>query len=130
MIAYFREGGCTIYCNLNIQPFDIQAGTKNRFPATIKGLDLARRACRFQMIKIVKEVDEIEKKPGLVVDELCGEVYQSPKAFGAINYIDLPVEENIDIFTKTEWATKDKLRWQAGAKTSFVRIGMCWIGIE
>jgi hypothetical protein len=60
----------------------------------------------------------------------CGNFSKNPKAFGATNYIDLPVEENIDIFAKTEWATKDRLRWHAGAGTSFVKIGMCWIGIE
>ncbi|KAK7229795.1 hypothetical protein V2G26_001965 [Clonostachys chloroleuca] len=93
-----------IYRNLGTQLFDIQAGTKkfvewpevpvfsttetlsktndeSCFPATINGLDLARRACRFQMIKIVKEVDESEKKPGLAADEPRGEMYQSPIAF-------------------------------------------------
>ena len=31
----------------------------SKFSASYKGLDLARRACRFQMMKIVTEVDKV-----------------------------------------------------------------------
>ncbi|KAJ5646745.1 hypothetical protein N7490_003117 [Penicillium lividum] len=54
---------------------------ESKFAADIKGLDLARRACRFQMIKIVQEVSEIEKKPDCAADEKRGEKFQSPIAF-------------------------------------------------
>ncbi|MCP6297121.1 hypothetical protein NL457_28265, partial [Klebsiella pneumoniae] len=51
------------------------------FEASIKGLDLARRACRFQMVKIVKEVDAIEKNPDEAANEKRPEAFQSPIAF-------------------------------------------------
>ncbi|KAG7406377.1 hypothetical protein Forpe1208_v013961 [Fusarium oxysporum f. sp. rapae] len=51
------------------------------FEASIKGLDLARRACRFQMIKIVVEVDAVEKHPDYAADEARVEAFQSPIAF-------------------------------------------------
>ncbi|KAF5567875.1 hypothetical protein FNAPI_449 [Fusarium napiforme] len=93
-----------IYRNLGTQLFDIQAGTKkfgewpqkplfstvatlsltndeSCFEDSIKGLDLARRACRFQMIKIVREVDEVEQHPGYAADENRAEAFQSPIAF-------------------------------------------------
>ncbi|KAF4459911.1 hypothetical protein FALBO_13327 [Fusarium albosuccineum] len=93
-----------IYRNITTDLFDIQAGTKvlektmetgtladnatlskinddSKFPANYKGLDLARRACRFQMIKIVTEVDRVTKDPTVSTDETRGEQYQSPVAF-------------------------------------------------
>ncbi|EAW12959.1 uncharacterized protein ACLA_013960 [Aspergillus clavatus NRRL 1] len=93
-----------IYRNLGSNLFDIQAGTKkfgdwpegtafadnstlsriddeSRFTASIKGLDLARRACRFQMVKIVKEVDAIEERPDYAADEKRPEAFQSPIVF-------------------------------------------------
>ncbi|GKU04421.1 hypothetical protein FLAG1_07120 [Fusarium langsethiae] len=51
------------------------------FEASIKGLDLARRACRFQMIKIVNEVDAVEKNPGIAANEKRPEAYQSTIVF-------------------------------------------------
>lgn len=54
---------------------------ESRFAATIKGLDLARRACRFQMVKIVKEIDEIEKHPDYAADEKRADAIQSPTVF-------------------------------------------------
>ncbi|KAJ4006387.1 hypothetical protein NW766_010473 [Fusarium irregulare] len=53
----------------------------SKFPATYNGLELARRACRFQMMKIVSEVDQVSAKPKLSTDENRGEQYQSPVAF-------------------------------------------------
>ncbi|KAK0760790.1 hypothetical protein N5P37_005726 [Trichoderma harzianum] len=94
-----------IYRTLGTQLFDIQAGTKKfgewgqdvikfadsstliettdetPFPATIKGLDLARRACRFQMVKIVKEIDAIEERPDYAADEKRPEAIQSTIIF-------------------------------------------------
>ncbi|KAM0227454.1 hypothetical protein ACHAPO_011516 [Fusarium lateritium] len=94
-----------IYSNIGTQLFDIQAGTKKLepfkendlkfttsadigkndielpFAATIKGLDLARRACRFQMIKIVNEVDAVEKNPSIAANETRPEAYQSTIVF-------------------------------------------------
>lgn len=54
---------------------------KTPFISEIEGLDLARRACRFQMVKIVKEVDEIEKNAAAAADEKRPEAFQSPIAF-------------------------------------------------
>ncbi|PTB62067.1 hypothetical protein BBK36DRAFT_1163396 [Trichoderma citrinoviride] len=94
-----------IYRTLGTQLFDIQASTKKfvgwpddvtkfadsttlsliddetPFEATIKGLDLARRACRFQMVKIVKEVDTIEEHPDYAADEKRPEAIQSTIIF-------------------------------------------------
>ncbi|KAI8262808.1 hypothetical protein K4K58_000382 [Colletotrichum sp. SAR11_239] len=93
-----------IYRNISSDLFDLQAGTKNfnkiileepfsttktlskiddesKFSPDYKGLDLARRACRFQMIKIVSEVDAVTKDPKLATDETRGEQFQSPVAF-------------------------------------------------
>ncbi|GME51323.1 Phenylacetyl-ligase [Neofusicoccum parvum] len=82
--------------------FDVQSGTKcyvpmtetaadsttlsriddeRKFSASYKGVDLAKRACMFQMMKIVREVDEITKKPGLATDETRGERFQSALVF-------------------------------------------------
>ncbi|KAF5672547.1 hypothetical protein FHETE_3681 [Fusarium heterosporum] len=93
-----------IYRNISSELFDIYAETRkfndtmdsgtladnstlkmvdddSKFPANYKGLELARRACRFQMMKIVNEVDIISAKPKLSTDENRGEQYQSPVAF-------------------------------------------------
>ncbi|KAL7815141.1 hypothetical protein V8C26DRAFT_402544 [Trichoderma gracile] len=94
-----------IYRTIGTQLFDIQAGTKKfvewpdevkayadtttlsliddekPFKATIKGLDLARRACRFQMVKIVKEVDAIEEHADYAADEKRPEPIQSTIIF-------------------------------------------------
>ncbi|RFN47650.1 hypothetical protein FIE12Z_8107 [Fusarium flagelliforme] len=94
-----------IYRNIGTHLFDIQADTKKfqpwdptdqefttnatmtknhielPFEATVKGLDLARRSCRFQMIKIVNEVDAVEKNPGVAADERRPEAFQSSIVF-------------------------------------------------
>ncbi|RFU79495.1 hypothetical protein TARUN_2702 [Trichoderma arundinaceum] len=51
------------------------------FPSTLGGLDRARRACRFQMVKIVNEIDEITKDPKLATDEDRHEPFQTPRVF-------------------------------------------------
>ncbi|KAH6991891.1 hypothetical protein EDB82DRAFT_573679 [Fusarium venenatum] len=107
-----------IYRNIGTELYDIQAGTKRiepwvskegeltftkntetgdnkielRFEATIKGLDLARRACRFQMIKIVNEVDAVEKNPGIAAEETRPEAYQSTIVFRE----RMPVVTNVE----------------------------------
>ncbi|KAF5001944.1 hypothetical protein FGRMN_685 [Fusarium graminum] len=93
-----------IYRNISSELFDIYAETRKfndtmdsgpladnstlkrvdddaKFPANYKGLELSRRACRFQMMKIVNEVDIISANPKLSTDENRGEQYQSPVAF-------------------------------------------------
>jgi hypothetical protein len=52
-----------------------------KFPANPKGLELARRACRFQMMKIVKEVDIVTTDPTVATNENRDEQYQSPVSF-------------------------------------------------
>lgn len=51
------------------------------FEATIEGLEFARRACRFQMMKIVNEVDTIEKRPEYAADEKRREAIQNTIIF-------------------------------------------------
>ncbi|QPC58046.1 hypothetical protein HYE67_000277 [Fusarium culmorum] len=94
-----------IYRTIGTQLSDIQAGNKrlqawdakvtefttndkidenlyeHPFEATNKGLDLARRSCRFQMIKIVNEVDAVEKNPAIAANEKRPEAYQSTIVF-------------------------------------------------
>ncbi|RGP58775.1 hypothetical protein FSPOR_11795 [Fusarium sporotrichioides] len=93
-----------IYRNISSDLFDIDAGTKkfdmsmdtgtvadnttltkvddeSNFSASYKGMELARRACRFQMMKIVTEVDLVTSKPALSTDETRGEQFQSPVSF-------------------------------------------------
>ncbi|KAB2572405.1 hypothetical protein DBV05_g8943 [Lasiodiplodia theobromae] len=91
-----------MYRKLSTEMFDVQSGSKRympmnetaadsttlsridderKFTPSYKGVDLAKRACMYQMMKIVKEVDEITKKPGLATDETRGEQFQSSLAF-------------------------------------------------
>ncbi|QKD61951.2 uncharacterized protein FOBCDRAFT_281587 [Fusarium oxysporum Fo47] len=51
------------------------------FPMSLAGLDRARRAARFQMIRIVNEVDSITRDPSLAADEGREEPFQPPRAF-------------------------------------------------
>ncbi|KAF0643184.1 hypothetical protein FPSE5266_07850 [Fusarium pseudograminearum] len=93
-----------IYRNISSDLFDIDAGTKkfdkpmdsgtladnttltkvddeSKFSASYKGMELGRRACRFQMMKIVTEVDLVTSTPKLATDETRGEQFQSPVSF-------------------------------------------------
>ncbi|KAJ6563946.1 hypothetical protein B0H19DRAFT_849774, partial [Mycena capillaripes] len=51
------------------------------YPANIFGLDKARRDCRFEMIKIVKEVDAVARDPKVAVDPGRSWQYLSPAMF-------------------------------------------------
>ncbi|KAH8597449.1 hypothetical protein B0O99DRAFT_739487 [Bisporella sp. PMI_857] len=51
------------------------------YSTTLEGLDRARRDCRFQMISIVQEVDEITQNPKLAVDPKRPSPYISPIVF-------------------------------------------------
>lgn len=53
----------------------------SRFEASIKGLSDARKAIRRQMVRIVNEVDIIEKDPKKATDEDNEEPFQSPVTF-------------------------------------------------
>lgn len=53
----------------------------SRFEASIGGLDLARKAIRRQMARIVNEVDEIERDPTQACDEDHEEPFQPTAAF-------------------------------------------------
>ncbi|KAF9766785.1 hypothetical protein IL306_000743 [Fusarium sp. DS 682] len=64
-----------------------------------------------------------------------GSFSKDPKMFTAIDWIDIPDTQpsgSIGIYAKHKWATKDKLRWQAGVSdsTDCIKIGMCWLAIE
>ncbi|RPA86777.1 hypothetical protein BJ508DRAFT_410962 [Ascobolus immersus RN42] len=54
---------------------------ERKFSPDTKGVDLAKRAVMFQMMKIVKEVDEITRDPRLATDEGRGEQFQSSLVF-------------------------------------------------
>ncbi|KAI0129791.1 hypothetical protein BJ170DRAFT_288194 [Xylariales sp. AK1849] len=51
------------------------------FDPSIQGLDLARRAIRGQMSRIVMEVDRLTKSPDIAVKEVDVERFQSPTTF-------------------------------------------------
>ncbi|KAJ7822770.1 hypothetical protein B0H13DRAFT_1659452 [Mycena leptocephala] len=51
------------------------------YPANIFGLDKARRDCRFEMIKIVKEVDAVAQDPKVAIDPSRTWQYISPAIF-------------------------------------------------
>ena len=53
----------------------------SRFEASLRGLANARKAIRRQMMRIVNEVDLIEKDPKLATDEDHQEPFQSPVTF-------------------------------------------------
>ncbi len=53
----------------------------SRFEASVKGLSDARKAIRRQMMRIVNEVDLIEKDPKIATDEDREEPFQSPVTF-------------------------------------------------
>jgi hypothetical protein len=59
----------------------VKVDDESKFSASYKGMELARRACRFQMMKIVTEVDLVTSKPQLSTDETRGEQFQSPVTF-------------------------------------------------
>lgn len=54
---------------------------ESRFDATVKGLSDARKVIRRQMMRIVNEVDLMEKDPKLATDEDHQEPFQSPVTF-------------------------------------------------
>lgn len=51
------------------------------YPATVYGLDKAQRECRFEMIKIVREVDAVAEDPQVAVDPARNNQYLSPIIF-------------------------------------------------
>ncbi|KAJ7847168.1 hypothetical protein B0H13DRAFT_2238801 [Mycena leptocephala] len=62
------------------------------YPANIFGLDKARRDCRFEMIKIVKEVDAVAQDPKVAIDPSRTWQYISPAIFRLL----LPSVHNVD----------------------------------
>jgi hypothetical protein len=52
-----------------------------RFPVTLGGLSMAKRACRQQMARIVNEIDEITADPSLATDETRAEPYMPVHMF-------------------------------------------------
>ena len=67
--------------------------TSSPFPATIAGLEAARKAIRRQMASIVNEVDMIEKDPKKATDDDHVEPYQSAAAFEEMIPIVEPPEK-------------------------------------
>jgi hypothetical protein len=65
------------------------------YKPSIFGLDKARRDCRFEMIKIVKEVDEVAINPKAAIDPTRTWQYMSPAIFRLL----LPVGFNYRLST-------------------------------
>ncbi|KAL1622537.1 hypothetical protein SLS56_008715 [Neofusicoccum ribis] len=67
--AVYRDSGTKCYVPMTETAADSttlsRIDDERKFSASYKGVDLAKRACMFQMMKIVREVEEITKKPGL-----------------------------------------------------------------
>ncbi|MCJ1249394.1 hypothetical protein MMC30_006617 [Trapelia coarctata] len=74
------------------------SGDITLFPASIKGLEDAKKAMRRQMALIVNEVDWIEKDPKLATDDDHTEPYQSAAAFQErIPLVELPEPPKVTI---------------------------------
>ncbi|KAF7358356.1 hypothetical protein MVEN_00885600 [Mycena venus] len=97
------------------------------YPANIFGLDKARRDCRFEMIKIAKEIDAVAHDPEVAIDPSRTWQYLSPAIFRL-----LPSVQNIDVekaaaaaserarlaaddLAKTNQAAKDQLGQKTGS---------------
>ncbi|KAJ7351546.1 hypothetical protein DFH08DRAFT_923452 [Mycena albidolilacea] len=73
------------------------------YPATIFGLDKARRDCRFEMIKIVKEVDAVAHDPKVAIDPSRIWQYLSPAVFRLL----LPSVHNVDAEKRAAAASEE-----------------------
>ncbi|PIG89723.1 hypothetical protein AARAC_005045 [Aspergillus arachidicola] len=71
------------------------------YPGTLVGLDKARRDCRSQMIRIVKEVDDVAKDPEVATDFNRVGIYLSPLLFRQLLPIPepRPTEKEIEEYT-------------------------------
>ncbi|KAJ7093719.1 hypothetical protein C8R44DRAFT_989861 [Mycena epipterygia] len=78
--------------------------TLTPYAANIFGLDKARRDCRFEMIKIVKEVDAVAKDPKVAIDPSRTWQYLSPAIFRLL----LPSVHNIDAERAAAAASKEE----------------------
>ncbi|KKY13617.1 hypothetical protein UCDDS831_g08854 [Diplodia seriata] len=54
---------------------------KRRFDASWRGITRAKRECTGQLLKIVKEVDEIRWNPGVATDDTRDEQFEDPLVF-------------------------------------------------
>ncbi|KAF7344156.1 hypothetical protein MVEN_01705800 [Mycena venus] len=85
------------------------------YPATIFGLDKARRDCRFEMIKIVKEVDAVAHDPKVAIDPSRTWQYLSPAIFRVL----LPSVHNLDAEKRAAAASEEaRLKEENLAKTN------------
>ncbi|KAJ3545184.1 hypothetical protein NM208_g2634 [Fusarium decemcellulare] len=62
------------------------------YPASVYGLDQAQRDCRFEMIKIVREVDAVTEDPQVAVDPTRNNQFLSPIIFRQL----IPYAEKVD----------------------------------
>ncbi|SCO90002.1 uncharacterized protein FRV6_14130 [Fusarium oxysporum] len=69
-------------------------GLDKAFPPTITGLEEARLKCRFNMTRIIEEIDNITVKPEIATDETRPSPYLSPFLFKLLLPlgVDLPAE--------------------------------------
>ncbi|KAK6497175.1 hypothetical protein TWF506_004650 [Arthrobotrys conoides] len=70
----------------------------------IFGLEIAARDCRFEMIKIVREVDAVTKDPKVACDPYRTSQYLSPSIFRML--LPTPYRERLP--TRDEWNTANK----------------------
>ncbi|KAF4466989.1 hypothetical protein FALBO_6138 [Fusarium albosuccineum] len=62
------------------------------YPADLFGLDLAKRDCRLEMIKIVREVSEVTRDPKVAADPLRMCRYVAPSIFRRLVPADKPID--------------------------------------
>lgn len=77
------------------------------YPASQVGFERARRDCRWEMIKIVKEVDEVAKDPQVAIDPNRIGVYLSPTIFREL----LPASKPLPPYTQT-WVDNELESWK------------------
>ena len=80
------------------------------------GIDEAKRACRLEMIKIVREVDEVTDNPKVATDPLRNWRYLSPHIFRML----LPIVEKRPTLSPSD-VTKVKYRLQADLAAAIIK---------
>ncbi|KAJ4253321.1 hypothetical protein NW762_010476 [Fusarium torreyae] len=84
----------------------LPANKVDLYPADVFGLEMAASDCRFEMIKLVREVDAVTKDPKVACDPSRIGMYLSPSVFRLL----LPAPDKERLPTLKQWKdTKDHL---------------------
>ncbi|KAM0548474.1 hypothetical protein ACHAPJ_009960 [Fusarium lateritium] len=84
----------------------LPANNVERYPADVFGLEMAASDCRFEMIKLVREVDAVTKDPKVACDPSRTGMYLSPSVFRLL----LPMPDKERLPTLKKWKeTKENL---------------------